>query len=147
MADAGASWPVLIRNEEVPLMAADATKPVRVLVVEDEFLVRLTLTEALADEGFEVVEAETADAALPALAADPDIRLLLTDVLLPGTLDGIGLAERARALRPELAVIFMTGRPDSVPGTRQSDNEAFIAKPYLPSEVTAAVRRLTAADG
>jgi CheY-like chemotaxis protein len=117
--------------------------PVRVLLVEDDFLIRLTLVEALVDDGFTVVEAETSDEALAAVAAYDDLRALLTDVQIPGVCDGVELAARARALRPDLPILFMTGRPDSVPDTTQTANDAFIAKPYLPSDVTKAVRRIT----
>jgi DNA-binding response OmpR family regulator len=129
----------------VPESDPPAAARVRVLLVEDEFLIRLTLAEALADAGYEVVEAETGDAALAVLEADPSIRLLLTDIQLPGALDGLRLVARARAGRPMLPVIYMTGRPDTMTSTRGNPCDAFIAKPYLPSEVTATVRRLIAA--
>ena len=119
----------------------------RVLLVEDEFLVRLTLSEALADEGLDVVEAVSGDEALPLLEADDQIILLLTDIQLPGKLNGLNLARLARRLRPDLPVIYMTGRPDTMAGLTVSERDAFIAKPYVPSEVTAAVRRLTAPRG
>jgi len=115
----------------------------KVLVVEDEFLIRLTLAEALSDEGFEVLEAATADEALGLVRNDDGIELLLTDIQLPGKLDGIGLAREARLHAPVLPVIFMTGRPESVIQAGRSGRDAFIAKPYLPSEVCAAARRLT----
>ncbi len=116
----------------------------RILIVEDEFLIRLTLAEALADEGFDVVEAETGDEALRLIAGDPAIRLMLTDLQLPGTLDGAALAARAREHRPALPIIFVTGRPEAV-GTLLTARDLFIAKPYLPSEVCTAAKRLIAA--
>ena len=116
----------------------------RILIVEDEFLIRLTLAEALADEGFDVVEAETGDEALRLIEADPTIRLMLTDMQLPGTLNGSALAQRAREHRPALPVIFVTGRPEA-PGTLLTARDLFIAKPYLPSEVCTAAKRLIAA--
>ncbi len=113
----------------------------KVLIVEDEFLIRLTLAEALGDEGFTAIEAEAADQALVALAAHSDIILMMTDIQLPGGMDGRALAARARQTRPGLPVIFMTGRPDRMePPTPQ---DLFVAKPYLPSEICAAVRRMT----
>jgi DNA-binding response OmpR family regulator len=130
-----------VLDAEPPPLAA----PIRVLLVEDEFLIRLTLAEALTDAGYDVLEAETADAALALLQADPSIRVLLTDIQLPGGLDGLGLVAQARAGRPSLPVIYMTGRPDAMTNTMGNPYDAFIAKPYLPSEVTAAVRRLTTA--
>ncbi len=110
----------------------------RVLIVEDEFLIRLTLSEALLDAGYEVVEAADADEALSAAESDPSIRLLLTDVQLPGPIDGHSLAARLREQWPDLPVIFMTGRPDAA-ALASGARDRFIAKPYLPSEICAAV--------
>ncbi len=126
-------------------MLALGAKP-RILIVEDEFLVRLTLAEALADEGFDVIEAGSGDEALPLLEADLTIILLLTDIQLPGKLNGLSLVRLARKARPDLPAIFMTGRPDTMAGSTVSERDAFIAKPYLPSEVAAEVRRLTASE-
>ncbi|MBP2290993.1 hybrid sensor histidine kinase/response regulator [Azospirillum rugosum] len=79
-----------------------------VLVVEDEAIVRMLLVEALAEQGFTVLEAEDGNAAAAILASAKDIDLLATDVGLPG-LNGRQLAEMARAQRPELKVLFLTG--------------------------------------
>src|SRR5947209_2974364 len=114
----------------------------RVLIVEDEFLIRMTLAEALGDEGFEVLEAETGDAALPMLQADPEIQLLLTDIQLPGRLNGRALALKAREHKPTLPIIYMTGRPD--PGDMASPLDVFISKPYTLNDICEAARRLTA---
>lgn len=114
----------------------------RILVVEDEFLIRLTLVEALSDEGYDVLEAENGDAALPILQSDPSIRILLTDIQLPGTLDGTRLAHRARETRPGLPVLYMTGRPDPAAQATAAPNDGYIAKPYSLSEICEAVRRL-----
>lgn len=113
-----------------------------VLIVEDEFLIRLTLGEALSDEGFQVLEAATGPDALATLRTRPDIALLLTDIQLPGGLDGREVARQARGFAPALKVIFMTGRPDAM-AAADTPGEAFIAKPYLPSQVCATARRLT----
>ncbi len=114
----------------------------RILVVEDEFLIRMTLVEALVDEGFDVLEAESGDEALPMLLADRTIRLLLTDIRLPGDLDGHELAERARNERPDLPIIFMTGQLDS--GDRSNGHDLFISKPYTLTDICDAARQLTA---
>src|SRR3954451_4945889 len=104
--------------------SAGSRQQPRVLVVEDEFLIRMTLAEALGDEGFEVLEAESGDAALPMLQADPEIRLLLTDIQLHGQLNGRALAKRAREHKPTLPIIYMTVRPDS--GDLASPLDVFI---------------------
>ena len=116
----------------------------RLLLVEDEFLIRLTLSEALSDAGYEVLEAADADEAMEHVlvsTTNAPIRLLLTDVQLPGPINGHALAARVRERVPDLPVIFMTGRPDLgvASGVRR---DVFIAKPYLPSEVCAAVDRM-----
>lgn len=113
----------------------------KVLIVEDEFLIRLTLAEALSDEGFQVSEAESGDEGLSVFTQDDGIELLITDIQLPGTLDGIGLARAARRRTPGLPVIFMTGRAEDANEAR-SANDAFVPKPYLPSEICAVARRL-----
>lgn len=117
----------------------------RVLVVEDEFLIRLTLVEALSDEGFLVIEAETGDAALPILQSDNTISLLLTDIQLPGTLNGHALASKARENLPDLPIIFMTGRPHDEEADR-SDRDVFISKPYTLANICQTAKRLTAAE-
>ncbi len=116
--------------------------PRRILIVEDEFLIRLTLSEVLSDEGYEVLEAETGDDALEILTDIPEISVLLTDIQLPGKLDGRALVAHARQTRPDLPVIFMTGRPDTIAGQLSHANEMFVAKPYLPSEICRAVKRM-----
>ncbi len=118
-------------------------KQSKVLVVEDEFLVRLTLVEALSDEGFQVLEAETGDAALPILQDYQEISLLLTDIQLPGTINGHALALKARENLPNLPIIFMTGGPDEE--TDGSARDVFISKPYTLANICSMAKRLTAA--
>ena len=124
-----------------------AMPPIRLLVVEDEFLIRLTLVEALTDEGFEVLEADSGDTALPILQGDPAIRLLITDIQLPGRLDGRKLAETVRSDRPDLPVLFMTGRPDPRAEAMDSSLDEYLAKPYTLSDMVTVVRRMVPAAG
>ena len=113
---------------------------VHVLLVEDDFLIRMTIAEALADEGFTVLEAGNAEEAFRALDDEPAIGLLITDIQLPGGMDGLALARQARGSRPDLPVIYTTGRPEPLgPG---GGRDLLIAKPYLPSEICAAAWRM-----
>ena len=112
----------------------------RLLLVEDEFLIRMTLSEALADDGFEVVEAEEADAALARLRDPGGFALMLTDIQLPGRLDGVALARQARISQPNLPVIFMSGRPEI--GLEPNPLDTFVGKPYSPTALSATVRRI-----
>jgi len=115
----------------------------RILVVEDDFLIRMTLTESLESEGFVVIEADSGEAALVQLRTDPTISLLLTDMQLSGSLSGRALADAVRAENAILPIIFMTGRPDRI-GAVDPDREMIIGKPYLPSEVCLAARAMLA---
>ena len=111
------------------------------MIVEDEFLIRLTLSEVLSDEGYEVIEAESGDEAIR-LLDEGRVDVLLTDIQLPGVLDGRALVRQARASRPDLPVIFMTGRPEAMGGDGFGALDVFISKPYLPSDICAAVKRM-----
>ena len=110
-----------------------------VLVVEDEWLIRMTLCEVLANAGFQVVEAEQADLALKVLEqCAPAVDLLFTDVRMPGSFDGLELARRVSVLKPDVAIVVASG--NLVPS--QSDlplGSFFLSKPYsfreLPSQL------------
>ncbi len=123
--------------------SAESSPTIPVLIVEDDFLVRMTLAEAMTDDGFQVVEAETAGQALELLVEHPLIEMLVTDLGLSGTMNGKTLAEAARKYRPGLPVLFMTGRPDLITADPAA-REALIGKPYTPDEVCSAARRLLA---
>lgn len=117
--------------------------PARILIVEDEFLIRMTLSEALADEGYEVIEAGTADEGLTKLQEHAGgIGLLMTDVQLPGGMDGLELARRVRETQPMLPIIYVSGRPDVLGGAARTERDVLLPKPYLPSDVITAVERL-----
>ena len=120
-------------------MGEFATPP-RLLLVEDEFLIRLTLSEVLGDDGFEVVEAEDADGALARLGDPGEFAMMLTDIQLPGSCDGRALARHARETRPRLPVIFMSGRPET--DRNESPLDTYVSKPYSPSALSATVRRI-----
>ena len=90
----------------------DAPAANGVLVVEDEALVRALVAQTLEEAGFSVRQAAEAQGALEMLRTDDGIRLMVTDVGLPG-LNGRRLAEAARARRPDMKVLFMTGYADT----------------------------------
>ena len=80
-----------------------------ILVVDDEPLVRLIVVEQLQDLGYAVLEAEDAPSALRLLETAPPISLLVTDVGLPGGMNGRQLADAVRQQRRDLQVLFITG--------------------------------------
>jgi CheY-like chemotaxis protein len=80
-----------------------------VLVVDDEPVVRLVVTDVLEELGYTVLDAADAETGLAMLQANPRIGLLISDIGLPGGMDGRQLVETARLVRPELKVLFATG--------------------------------------
>jgi CheY-like chemotaxis protein len=107
-----------------------------VMVVEDEALIRMDVVCELEKAGFEVIDAGDAQEALLVLQSRTDVAALFTDVNMPGEMDGIDLAYRARDLHPDIRVVVTSGakRIDEStlpPGSR------FVLKPYACSEVSA----------
>ena len=115
-----------------------------ILLVEDEWLIRSMVAEELAEDGFEVCEAENGDQALTLIAQDPAVfTLLVTDIHMPGSLSGIEVASLLRARRPDLPVIYTTGRPDVLRGLQPlGNNEILLEKPFELHDLLAAARRL-----
>jgi CheY-like chemotaxis protein len=116
--------------------------PRSVLVVEDEVLVRLMIAKELRDAGFSVFEAMNADEALAILHNTPDINLVMTDVIMPGSMDGVGLAAVVRSNWPELKVIVASGQAPRWPAPNLADG--FFGKPYDPARVVRRVKELLA---
>ena len=83
---------------------------VTVLVVEDEFLIRQVLQIELEDAGYEVILADSADAAIAILEARSDIHLVFTDIDMPGSMDGLKLAACVRDRWPPIHIIITTGK-------------------------------------
>jgi DNA-binding response OmpR family regulator len=101
-----------------------------VIVVEDEEEIRNFLVEVLNDAGFDTVDAETGDAAAQLLGQE-DVRLVVTDIDLPGGLDGIALAAVARQRYPGIPVIFISGQPAKLlDAWALEDPAAFLPKPF-----------------
>ena len=118
-------------------------QPRRLLLVEDDPLLRVTLAEVLDEAGFAVLEAEDAESALGLLAAHGDLALLLTDINLPGA-DGFALARAARRLRPGLPVVYASGRLTEPDPRRALPDAPFLAKPF---SVSVALDTLNGAMG
>ena len=102
-----------------------------VLVVEDEVLVRAAAVAYLQDRGFSVLEASSGDQARSLMRHTPDIGVVFSDVQMPGSLDGVALAQWVATEFPWVRVLLTSGR--SVP--EQSLAWRFIAKPYTLAEL------------
>jgi two-component system, response regulator PdtaR len=112
------------------------------LVVEDDFLVRLTLVDALSDGGFEVLEAADAKEALTLVCDRDDIAAMLTDINLPGGSDGFALARAARVIRPALPVVYASGRYSGAEQGQAVEGSHFLAKPFTPTLAAAVLHDL-----
>ena len=115
----------------------------RILVVEDEPLIREMMTETLGDAGYEVLQAENGERASRLMQEPDNIDLLLTDINMPGSLDGIAVAEQAHAQDPELPVVFVTGGSDALAQRGVGGQEHVLAKPFVATRLVETVRQLT----
>jgi two-component system, response regulator PdtaR len=112
-----------------------------VLIVEDDALVRVIGSDALEDAGYEVLEAASADEALSLLDANDNVRLLFTDIRMPGKLDGLQLADLVHERWPTIKILITSG--DTWPSQdRIPDDGQFIAKPYKVSALCDQVDRI-----
>ena len=120
--------------------SAAMAKPV-VLVVEDEFLVRVQAVEMIEEAGFDVVEAGNADDAIRLLETRKDIRIVFTDIEMPGSMDGLRLARAIRDRWPPIELIVTSGRHridfDELPARGQ-----FVPKPYSFDVLATTLRKL-----
>jgi CheY-like chemotaxis protein len=100
-----------------------------VLVVEDEPLVRLDLATRLADQGYLIFEASSAAEAIGILERHPQIRVVFTDIQMPGDMDGLALVRSVRDRWPPTIIVVSSGRVKPGPG-EMPDDVSFLAKPY-----------------
>lgn len=103
--------------------------PASVLVVEDEPLIRLSLVADLEDAGFAVYEAAQADDALSLLSAHPEMGALFTDIDMPGSMDGLKLAQLARQSHPAISIVLTSGYL-KVPKNDLPPEAVYFSKPY-----------------
>jgi CheY-like chemotaxis protein len=134
---ANIAWSELAPDRDT---TANPTGQECILVVEDNTQLRRIAVRQLQSQGYSTEEAATANDALVVLNEHTGIDLLFTDVVLPGGLDGIELAQRARLIRPSIRILIASGFPG-----RQMDDPAlqglpFLPKPYSQADLSRAVR-------
>ncbi|WP_162419779.1 response regulator [Microvirga brassicacearum] len=114
------------------------------LVVEDDNAVRNYSAEILSELGYRVLEASDGPSALEVLKGEPSIRLLFTDLGLPGGIDGRELAQQARRHRPDLAALLTTGYAGEihVEGDRFGPGVELLPKPFTFSALAVKIREL-----
>jgi CheY-like chemotaxis protein len=115
-----------------------------VLIVEDEPLIRMGAVYLIEDTGFEVYEAGSADAAIALLELHKEIRLIFTDVDMPGSMDGLNLAHYVRGRWPPVKIIVTSGHV-RVDEENLPAGALFMPKPYDAAEIAHKVRQMLAA--
>lgn len=118
--------------------------PPTILIAEDDVFLREMIAAMLAIHGYRVVVAADGKEALASLRGG-GIVALVTDIVMPGGLDGWALAEQARAIDPDIAVVYSSSRPADP--TRQVAGSLYLRKPYPPDAVADAIRRLAPRRG
>ncbi len=117
-----------------------------VLFVEDEVLVSALMSDVLEERGFAVHAVENGDAALEYLQSGAPVDVLFTDINMPGEIDGAELAKAARNLRPDLPVVYASGRYTAGDLMPMVPRSLFLAKPYDPLEACTLLNRLAPAN-
>ena len=116
-----------------------------VLVVEDDFLIRISAVEMIEEAEFDVVEAANADEAMEILEARLDITVVFTDIQMPGSMDGLKLAAAVRGKWPPIKIVATSG----IVNVRKVDlpeGGRFLPKPYSSAEIVGTLRELTGAE-
>ena len=126
----------LTRSSPTELMKSDS--PIYVLVVEDEFLSRLHAVNLVEDAGYKAIEASNSEEAIAILEARKDIRIVFTDVDMPGTMDGLKLAHAIRTRWPPVELIVTSGH-FNLSDADMPERGRFISKPYRDQDIVSAI--------
>ena len=121
----------------------------KVLVMEDEANIRSFVVINLKRAGYETIEAGTGEEALEQIRKNPDIKVALLDIMLPGELDGFEVCRRIRAGNAQIGIIMLTARTqemDKVTGLMTGADD-YVTKPFSPAELTARVDALYRRSG
>jgi CheY-like chemotaxis protein len=120
-----------------------ATVKPAVLIVEDEFLLRMQAVDMIEEAGFEVAEARNADEAIKLLETRKDIRIVFTDIEMPGSMDGLWLARAIRDRWPPIELILTSGK-HRLDSSELPVRGHFVPKPYSFDVLAKTLRKLAA---
>ena len=115
-----------------------------VLLVEDEILISNLIAQVLCESGFAVHAVAEAEAALRYIESGGEVDVLFTDINLFGAMDGSTLAQQVRAQRPELPIVYCSGRYSPSALAPPVPRSVFVRKPYSPTDLCRLLARLTA---
>jgi two-component sensor histidine kinase/DNA-binding response OmpR family regulator len=119
----------------------DSPGPPKVLVVEDEMLLRMRAVDIVEDAGFTPIEAANADEALAILESRSDVDLLFTDIQMPGSMDGLKLAYAVHERWPSIKIILVSGKLTPTDGEKPADSR-FFGKPLEVKQMIAELREM-----
>ena len=151
----GTTIHILLPRTDAELSTKPGSTPVTrsggsetILVVDDEADILDNVAAILRDFGYQVLTASSADDAVARLTAQNRIDLLFTDVIMPGAVSAIELAEKARAIHPELRVLFTSGYTENamIHNGRLDEGINLLSKPYGRAELASAIRTLLSAS-
>ena len=120
-----------------------STRRTNVLVVEDEVLISEMVSDVLSENGFKVHTVTSGETALRYLESSPEVDVLFTDINLEGRMDGSTLAKAARERRPDLPIVYCSGRYSSAAIMPLMPRSIFVKKPYDLEDLCTLLTRLT----
>lgn len=135
----GTAWVPQVVQSRSALLTGQET----ILIVEDDSRILKLLTNQLASLNYKVLAAHSGGTALAILREHPETALLLTDIVLPGGMNGLQIAEAAREIRPDLKVLYTSGYAESelLDRARFDCGTEMLSKPYTQSELSAKIRK------
>jgi CheY-like chemotaxis protein len=116
-----------------------------ILIVEDDFLIRMGAVEMIEAAGFAIVEAANADEAMVILEVRLDVTVAFTDIQMPGSMDGLKLAAAIRGRWPPIKIVATSGRVN-VRTNDLPEGGLFLPKPYNSAEIVRTLREVTGAE-
>lgn len=123
-------------------MSTNLTKPgTKILVVEDEMVLRMRAVDIVEDAGFTAIEAVNADEALSILESRSDIALLFSDIQMPGTMDGLKLAHAVHARWPSIKIVLVSGQIKLSDADKPIDS-LFFGKPLVTEQMIAELQAM-----
>jgi DNA-binding NtrC family response regulator len=125
---------------------ADGKNRMIILVIEDEPVIRMLVSEYIAEVGFEVLQAANADIAIEILESRDDIRAIFNDITMPGSMDGLKLAHAVRDRWPPTHIII-TSEIRQISKGEMPDRCHFFQKPYNIEDIVELLRSLAAEPG
>jgi len=129
-------WLKVNRNGSRSIEQKSGDRPT-VMVVEDEFWIRVLIADELRTAGYLVVECSTADEAIDLLRCGVAVHVVFTDVNMPGSMNGVALAQAVRVEFPELKLLVTSAHPH-----QKTFSGLFVPKPYDPHRVTGLIDQL-----